>query len=233
MKINRFGLLPLLPILVMLANPQTAGAVIYAFKVADPIALTTGDRHYQSIDYRLHMDPSKVNWISWSQFGSLQSYGGSSVIDGAFANNFGVDDYFKLRVTSSLGLETNTYTLDRNDAWGKAEGHQAIIYGDKSVAPDVVRQSLKGQIREFDEGGLIDECFTEEACYNFHFDFYNKYTPMRGHNEFWLLIDAVEGYIPGPCEPEPIIPEPGTIALVGLGICGLRLLRGRRRVRST
>jgi hypothetical protein len=152
----------------------------------------------QNVEYNaglttVFIDPAATAWIAWNNMPSV-SFSRDSQPGETFLGpgGFGTDDYITLTVINPEG-ETLIVDLDQNDAYGRWEGPQNVIYGTSEEAPDVTRQYpsfADPPNKEFfiDEPGSHNDIFTVAGAYTFQFSFRNKFIGSASHSDVYLLI---------------------------------------------
>ena len=178
--------------------PQCTLGGVTAFHVANPLQLETAAGEgfeYDLASITVFIDPQATSWIAWNNSAAV-TLSRDSRIGEAFLGpgGFGTDDYITITITNPNG-ESMTVELDHNDAYGRWEGPQNVIFGDSQAAPDVFRQYpafADPPNKEFfiDEGGSHETIFTVVGEYTFSFSFRNRFTGSASHPDTWLLVSA-------------------------------------------
>jgi hypothetical protein len=178
--------------------PQCALGGVTAYHVADPVQLESaaGDGfEYDLASITVFIDPQATSWIAWNNTPDVrlarESRPGEAFLG---PGGFGTDDYIALTIAGPDG-GMMTVELDQNDARGRWEGPQNVVYGDSQAAPDVFRQHpafADPPSQEFfiDEGGSHTAAFTAPGDYTFTFSFRNRFTGSASHPDTWLLVSA-------------------------------------------
>jgi hypothetical protein len=106
-----------------------------------------------------------------------------------------IDGHMELRVISPWGQVSPINNYDANDANGVPVGQQAVVYGDKNLTPDIVRNDRQGKRYDLTEGGLLDDFVQRngEGYYVFELTYRGASSPLT-HQPIYLLVDVVEGY---------------------------------------
>jgi len=197
------------------------------------VANTGGNPIYDTASLEVFVDPAVTTWIAWNNRSDVAIP--RTGCDFGFclgAGAFGTDDFIRLTITPPGGGTALTVDIDRNDAVGNDFGIQNVIFGDASTAPDALRIANPFSFPTeviFDDSGSHNAVFTAAGTYNFDFEFRNNsnFGPA-GHGLICLLIQDTSGPggEPGPdCALSSAVPEPGTLALAGLGLAGLGMRR--------
>jgi hypothetical protein len=174
------------------------GTGVSAYLIADALFEDFGGGEWTNYEYNsasitLFVDPEKTAWIAWNNLPEV-SLGREARPVEAFLGpgGFGTDDYIAVTVINPEG-ETLTVELDHNDAQGRSEGPQNVIFGSAEVAPDVFRQNPNfadppGKEFFINEEGSHNAIFTSAGEYEFQFSFRNRFTASASHPDIYLLV---------------------------------------------
>jgi hypothetical protein len=150
---------------------------------------------YHAASLSLFIDPTTTDWIAWNNIPGV-TLGRDTRPGEAFLGpgGIGTDDYIALIIVNPDG-QTLTVELDQNDARGRWEGPQNVIFGSADVAPDVFRQypsfaDPPGKEFFIDEAGSHNDIFTKAGEYEFQFSFRNRFTNSASHPDIYLLVSS-------------------------------------------
>jgi hypothetical protein len=136
------------------------------------------------------VDPTITDWLAWNRFPDRRAVSDLSPGElylGAYQPE--VDDFFNLKITNPVA-QSLTVAMDQNGVFGEPTGLQSMIFGQASMAPNVVRGDNVGSPSFFDESGGFNSIFTAAGNYTFEFSFRNI-GGDAGYPNVYLLVHTV------------------------------------------